>query len=637
MAGRRVLAMVLAAAALALATPRPARGQWIPNGTTIRATPSNDETPRGLAPDGFGGALVVWAENTLNFDGYVRMQRVTAAGSFAPGWTVDGRVLLHTNRPSSVDAVVPDGVGGLYVLAHYYTPSELVQLLRFDSAAGVPSGWPTGGYSFDAGYCEQCSNSFYLGTVVGDPLGGCHLAIGTSTHHQYEPPTSWLGITQFDASGAVSQGWSQPGTNCVTWPLLGSDGSGGVVGFLQNTCSGQREFFAWPANGVATSVPMDPASYPYSSIARDVNNGLWLVGHQASSTGEVLVQQIAANGSPLPGWESGLPLPGPEGARTAIPDATGGMYFLWHEPGPIVRCIRMQADGSFAPSWDPTGEIITPGPSHAETYEASADGEGGVFISWTDASGAAVSGAAIFASRMSSDGSIAPEFAPAGRTIVSGVSVITNMRLATTSPGAAIVCWADNRSGNSDIYAQRLPLDQVTSALASLVRSDATPGRVSLAWRVGSEVASATLQRSVEPGEWTDFAELIPDGLGEVAFEDRGLLAGSRIGYRLDLGGGTAGEVWVTIPGGALALAGFSPNPSTNGAQLAFTLASDEPATIEVLDVSGRRVFQRDLGGLGPGAHRTELPAGTRLSPGVYVIRLRQGGAVVTARGVVSR
>ena len=54
-----------------------------------------------------------------------------------------------------------------------------------------------------------------------------------------------------------------------------------------------------------------------------------------------------------------------------------------------------------------------------------------------------------------------------------------------------------------------------------------------------------------------------------------------------------------------------------------FRLPEDGPATLELLDVSGRRLLVRDLGVLGLGAHSIDLAAGGRFPAGLYLVRLR--------------
>lgn len=85
------------------------------------------------------------------------------------------------------------------------------------------------------------------------------------------------------------------------------------------------------------------------------------------------------------------------------------------------------------------------------------------------------------------------------------------------------------------------------------------------------------------------------------------------------------------------ALEGFRPNPAPGAPSIAFTLADDSPAMIEVLDLAGRRVMRREVGGLGAGRHLVAIDANQRLAAGAYVMRLRQGSRTVSARGVVVR
>ena len=85
-----------------------------------------------------------------------------------------------------------------------------------------------------------------------------------------------------------------------------------------------------------------------------------------------------------------------------------------------------------------------------------------------------------------------------------------------------------------------------------------------------------------------------------------------------------------------LGLEGAEPNPARGTLKVAFTLASAERATLEALDVMGRRVARCEVGSLGAGRHVVDL--GTpRLKTGLYFLRLTQAGQMVTTRAVVMR
>ncbi len=124
-------------------------------------------------------------------------------------------------------------------------------------------------------------------------------------------------------------------------------------------------------------------------------------------------------------------------------------------------------------------------------------------------------------------------------------------------------------------------------------------------------------------------------------FEDRDVVAGAAYDYRLrfaDEGGVvTAGQVHVLVPNTLrLSLAGARPNPAVRELALAFTLPTRDPATLELLDLAGRRVATRSLAGLEPGAHVLALGRGT-FPAGVYFARLTQAGRSVQQRIVLLR
>ena len=121
------------------------------------------------------------------------------------------------------------------------------------------------------------------------------------------------------------------------------------------------------------------------------------------------------------------------------------------------------------------------------------------------------------------------------------------------------------------------------------------------------------------------------------------MVAGTRYGYRLlytdEAGQATTPEAWVDVPARyELALAGLRPNPATGGdLTIAFTLPDASQATLELLDVAGRRVESRAVGALGPGRHTVRLDEERSIAAGVYWVRLSHPGRVLTTRGVVQQ
>jgi hypothetical protein len=186
------------------------------------------------------------------------------------------------------------------------------------------------------------------------------------------------------------------------------------------------------------------------------------------------------------------------------------------------------------------------------------------------------------------------------------------------------------------------PCDEPTAIQLSLVAAEADLDRVSLTWYTPAPALAVTVERREEAGEWAAVAQAFADGSGMIRYVDNAIVPGRGYDYRLafmDDGVLTrAGEASVVVPSRlALALSGFVPNPARGLATVEFVLPARAPATLEVLDLQGRRLVVREVGHLGPGRARATLDGGVTLNPGIYVIRLMQGGVSASRKAVVVR
>jgi hypothetical protein len=113
------------------------------------------------------------------------------------------------------------------------------------------------------------------------------------------------------------------------------------------------------------------------------------------------------------------------------------------------------------------------------------------------------------------------------------------------------------------------------------------------------------------------------------------------------LNGGACGSCCVPVTanfvlgvprgGAAFALGGAWPNPARGTAfSISFSLANGEPATLELLDLNGRRVLSREVGGFGAGSHVLPLQRESAgLAAGIYVVRLSQAGRSASSKVVL--
>src|SRR5207247_6928257 len=85
---------------------------WAANGVQLTAAFGNQKLSTA-APDGAGGAIVVWEDWGLGFDNLdIYAQRVLADGTVA--WTGDGVSLCSAPGNQRFPVIVPDRAGGAY-------------------------------------------------------------------------------------------------------------------------------------------------------------------------------------------------------------------------------------------------------------------------------------------------------------------------------------------------------------------------------------------------------------------------------------------------------------------------------------------------------------------------------------------
>jgi len=200
----------------------------------------------------------------------------------------------------------------------------------------------------------------------------------------------------------------------------------------------------------------------------------------------------------------------------------------------------------------------------------------------------------------------------------------------------------DHENRWQDIWRLQFAQDIPTSTAIVLLSSDARSDRVVLRWGLSGDAATyARLERRDVASGWRTIEEVSVNG-SSVTFHDRDVSAGARYAYRLSAvagaGSSTSEEVWIDVPAGPrFSLAGFSPNPAAREMRVAFSLADRSPATLEVVDVGGRRVASRRIDAPNPGPQVIVMTRAGGFAPGLYFVKLTQGGRTLVRRGSVTR
>ena len=170
----------------------------------------------------------------------------------------------------------------------------------------------------------------------------------------------------------------------------------------------------------------------------------------------------------------------------------------------------------------------------------------------------------------------------------------------------------------------------------------AIPGAVELNWEPNSEYAGFNIYRSAanDPARDVRVNDHLITGRNPFRYLDPSVAAGVEYAYELEavtLNGAKErfGPVKVVTRGkvkpATFALAQNSPNPARGSTTVAFALAEPGAATLDVFDLSGRKVATVTKTPCPAGENAMKLDTG-KLAAGVYIYRLSSGSYVATKR-----
>jgi len=187
-----------------------------------------------------------------------------------------------------------------------------------------------------------------------------------------------------------------------------------------------------------------------------------------------------------------------------------------------------------------------------------------------------------------------------------------------------------------------LTFDHPTAAEVSLMKASVTTDGVQIAWLIGpTSDPPIAIQRSTDGAAWSNVGDVTLASDRTVSWIDTDAPRG-HVGYRLAFrsASGTtySGEAWVDV-GDRLqfGIHSIGPNPAVESAVLSLSLARRGNASVDLIDVSGRRVFTRDLGTLEAGNHRVPLDGLGRLPAGLYMVRVKSGADAGSTRLMLVR
>jgi hypothetical protein len=216
---------------------------------------------------------------------------------------------------------------------------------------------------------------------------------------------------------------------------------------------------AWVVDGVALCTATGDQEYP--TIASDGAGGAIVTWNDYRSGSDIYAQRLDASGAAR--WTAnGVPLctaGGDQYYPMIVSDGWSGAIVTWMDyrsgGGADIYAQKVSASGGV--QWTTDGVAICTATGDQHPITIISDGAGGAIVTWMDYRSGGDAG--IYAQRVNAAGAIqwtTDGVAICTATGAQGMGIEGYPTTISDGAGGAIVTWFDYRSGNYDIYAQRV-------------------------------------------------------------------------------------------------------------------------------------------------------------------------------------
>ena len=430
---------------------------WPPGGVPVCTDPASQIIPQiAKLTDGFA---IVWTDvRRGNNDIFAQKLGPNGYGL----WQLNGNPVCDHDSSQRNPIVIDGSNGGAMFFfedpRNQYPPWPYVDVWgqRFNSLG--QDGWVHNGKIFSRG--EASSGP----AAIPDGSGGAFLVnVGSA-----QPDGSWLNGFHLDSLGTILwQGgvgeWTFLGT---LNPQVVSDDSGGIgIVWFQNTRSWTSNLLAqrltlsgqpfWDSAGVSLVEFSSPPNYgTFTMIAEATHGSIVAWAENRGGTWDIYSQRITGNGTVR--WQTnGIPVrvaTGDQANPKAVPDGAGGAIIVWEDGASGLRDIYAQrVDSTGAQLWDTLGVPVIRSTGDQTGIQVVSDDAGGVIVTWKDNRNGNND---IYAQRLNPNGQRLWDTLGVQICVWNGEQTVPV--ICPDGSGGAVIAWQDTRTGNNDIYAQRV-------------------------------------------------------------------------------------------------------------------------------------------------------------------------------------
>ncbi len=225
--------------------------------------------------------------------------------------------------------------------------------------------------------------------------------------------------------------------------------------FLTSCVYAQTPVGQWGPFGLVVGDAAGRTSHINPRIA-EAKVGAYFTAWEDSRSGKsnIYIQKIGHDGTPQLNADGQAVCKFAEDQTNpeVIPDGSGGAIIIWQDNrmGNFnIYAQRVDQNGNSL--WAHDGVPVCEFPAGQFFPEVISDGQGGAIITWYDYRSGSED---VYAQRVNAQGQLL--FAPEGVAICKAPGTQWFPKIATDGQNGAIITWMDRRSGNFDIYAQRM-------------------------------------------------------------------------------------------------------------------------------------------------------------------------------------
>ncbi len=418
-----------------------------------------------ICPDGSGGAIIAWYDDTYTATWDIYAQRIDKSGNVK--WAVNGTAVCNLLATQDFPAICPTGDGGAIVAWEDQRKGNFdIYAQRLD---GNGNGlWVANGTVI----CNATGDQQYV-SLYSDGHGGAILAWidhRNGNEDIYAQRISGAGIAQWIGNGTVICNR----TAAQSEMRITGDANDGAILTWHDTSAGTEDIYSqrvnttgvtqWTGNGtVICNATQDQKP---SVICGDNNGNAYIAwgDYRSGSLADVYAQKINLTGNTQ--WDdNGTIICNEVNKQDAVDicyDFNGGAIVSWYNTSSsddLMEIYAQRISSTGNTLWDDNGTLVSGVSSYKESLKIESDLNGGAIIVWLDDRNLSTSKNDIYAQHIDLNGNLEQ----ATDTVICNAPDNQNAPvLCTDGNGGAIIAWVDNRNNNYDIYAQRFGIPDVT-------------------------------------------------------------------------------------------------------------------------------------------------------------------------------